>query len=172
METANTENKKIEVVRMVKKIASIGKRDDGNMGDYTTPKDYAYIREVKHMPEPNTNQLRIYCDSISAKSFNIQIRTHAPITDLGKKGSVPRNMIAGITVTVSEMEEVISYMKAVLAQYQPKEAQAPAQTAPAFSFNEEETNLICHALAQTYINHAEPAKEKAAWKLTKKLRGV
>jgi hypothetical protein len=157
-------NEKKRLIGMVNENASIGTRQDGDMGDYTKPKNFAYIREVKDMEAPNTNQLRVYCDSVSAKSFNVQIRTHAPITDLGRKGSVARDMIAGITLTVGEMEELISYMKAVLAQHEPKAAKA-APSIKTYEHGELSTHSpeTCKACAQFAKDTQAPAQEAPAF---------
>jgi len=74
--------------------------------EYFKEKEFAEIKEVKGLARQNINGLRVYCVNIP-NYFNFQIRTHGPITCNG----VARNMIATVSVSIEELEEILTYMK-------------------------------------------------------------
>lgn len=67
---------------------------------------WARIHEVKGLKEDNENMIRIYPVQYP-DVFAFQIRTFKPITDNGK----PRNMIAHVQFSLTEMEEILDFMK-------------------------------------------------------------
>ena len=71
--------------------------------------DFAEIYEVKDMKEKNENKLRVFCDQFP-NIFKFQIRTHKPINGFFGNGK-PRNMIAHLSLTIEEVEEILNYMK-------------------------------------------------------------
>lgn len=77
------------------------------------PKKFAEIKEVKGLPEPNDNVLRVWCN-MYPDSYNFQIRTHGPINGPFGEGK-PRDMIATVFVSIEELEEILRQMKAYKA---------------------------------------------------------
>ena len=78
------------------------------MSDLMAKKEYAEIYEYKDFKEQNENCIRVYM-SQSPDVFTFQIRTFKPITGWHRKGK-PRNMIASVSLTLTEMEQIIVYM--------------------------------------------------------------
>jgi hypothetical protein len=83
------------------------------MEDLFIKKQFATIKETQIDP-PNKNELRVYCTFYDRKrkdncDFLFQIRTHKPI-DKWQNGK-DRNMIAGVHLTIKEMEDILKYMK-------------------------------------------------------------
>jgi hypothetical protein len=92
------------------------------------------------------------------------------VLEISRYGGVIVGLLYPLTEegTVSGFGEVINpKWEAVATTY--NEATKKVEVVPPSSFTKEEDNLICHALALTYINHA---KEKAAWEITKKIKGI
>lgn len=73
-------------------------------------KPYARIQEIKGADQNNDNVLRVYCEMFP-DVYIFQIRTFAPINGPFGEGK-PRNMIASVTVTIEELEEILREMKA------------------------------------------------------------
>ena len=69
--------------------------------------EFAEIIETREVS--NTNQARVYC-SQWPNTLNLQIRTFKPITRWGK--GKPRNMIANVSITIDEVEQILAFMKA------------------------------------------------------------
>jgi hypothetical protein len=88
-------------------------------GDLISEKKYASIQEID-APIGQGNVLRVYCTSVSGEGFNFQIRTFKPITFNGK--GKPRAMIATTSLTISEVENILAYMKRQIHKYDPKPA--------------------------------------------------
>ncbi len=80
------------------------------MTDLMAKKKYARIQEVKNLKEPNENCIRVYCVQWP-DVFNFQIRTHGPIQASYNKQGKPRDMIATVSLTLTEMEQILAYMK-------------------------------------------------------------
>lgn len=75
-------------------------------------KNWARIHEVKFVKpgQKNENAIRVYCTQ-HPDVFAFQIRTHKPITE-NRKGKA-RNMIAHVEFSLTEMEEILAFMKAI-----------------------------------------------------------
>jgi len=83
-------------------------------------KPYARIYEIETIYDHQTrehfinkNIVRIYC-SQAPDVFTFQIRTHKPITDTGK--GKDRNMIASMSLTITEVEEILKHMKSLYSE--------------------------------------------------------
>lgn len=81
--------------------------------------DFARIHEVLHLDHDNEPMLRVYRNSPGA--VQLQIRTFAPITGslVSRARAKDRNMIANVSITVKELEEILTYAKRELANPQP-----------------------------------------------------
>lgn len=79
------------------------------MTDLMAKMEFARIWEAKDLKEPNENCIRIYMTGYP-DVFAFQIRTFKPITSFSRKGK-PRNMIAHVTLSIAEMEQILDYMK-------------------------------------------------------------
>jgi hypothetical protein len=77
------------------------------MEDLFIKKQYATIHEIKGLEHDNENEIRVYKNS--PETFNFQIRTHKPITD--NFVGVKRNMIANVSLTLEEIEQIYNYIK-------------------------------------------------------------
>ena len=75
--------------------------------DISIPKNYASIEEYKGYQEPNDNVLRVYMSQYP-DILTLQIRTFKGIN--GAK-SAKRNMIASLTVSISELEDIVRQAK-------------------------------------------------------------
>jgi hypothetical protein len=71
-------------------------------------KKFARIFEAKDLEQHNENEIRLY--KSSPESFTFQIRTYAPIGSFNNKGT-KRDMIASVSVTLEEMEQILEYMR-------------------------------------------------------------
>ena len=80
------------------------------MKDLMAKKKWATIKELRDLCPPNENCIRIYCTQ-APDVFNFQIRTLKPITPDYSKQSKPRNMVATACLTITEVEEILAYMK-------------------------------------------------------------
>lgn len=85
-------------------------------------KPYATIEDIGVLGDwpkgENKGMIRVYCTQ-SPDVFNFQIRTFKPINWGGRKPGKSRNMIANVRMTITEMEEVLEYMKAVQGSRKP-----------------------------------------------------
>jgi len=79
------------------------------MDDLIAKEDYAEIYEVKDLDRPNDNCIRVYCTQ-APDVFGFQIRTHKPINERFGHGK-PRDMIAHVSLSIAEVEEILEYMK-------------------------------------------------------------
>ena len=71
---------------------------------------YAKIYEVKSATIDNDDCVRIYCRQFP-NVYCCQIRTHKPIlSGFGNKGK-NRNIIASVDLTISQVEQILNYMK-------------------------------------------------------------
>ena len=77
--------------------------------DLMAKKEHAEIYEVKDLGYDNKNCIRLYCTQ-APDVFNFQIRTHKKITDRWSKGKA-RDMVATVSLTIVEVEEILHYMK-------------------------------------------------------------
>ena len=75
--------------------------------DIWIKKKYAEIKEIK-AEHPNDNGLRVYCVQFP-DNWHFQIRTHGSINYSG--GGKERDMIAGLNLTIEEVEEILRQMK-------------------------------------------------------------
>jgi poly(3-hydroxybutyrate) depolymerase len=87
-----------------------------NVTEYRLAKQFAEIQEVKDLEKPNKNEVRVYCSQYDARdhnnsAYNFQIRTHKGLGWPCGKGK-PRDMVATVSLTVKEMEEILAYMHA------------------------------------------------------------
>ncbi len=78
--------------------------------DLMAKKEWARIWEAKNMGQDNENCIRIYMTQ-SPDVFAFQIRTFKPITERFGRAGKPRNMIAHVDLTLTEMEQILDYMK-------------------------------------------------------------
>ena len=85
----------------------IVKDQDGRDSEIHYINDFAEIYEAKDITE-NENMLRVYCVQYP-NSFVFQIRTFKPINNRGNGRA--RNMIAGVHLTIEEVEKILSFMK-------------------------------------------------------------
>ena len=79
-------------------------------------KPYARIKEVKDLPKPNENCLRIYQTQngcgVQPDVFAFQIRTHGPIRDtISTKHGKPRDMIATVQLSSHEIVDIANQIK-------------------------------------------------------------
>lgn len=95
-------------------------------GDLISEKKYAEIREID-APTGQGNVMRVYCTSVSGEGFNFQIRTFKPIT-YNRKGK-KRAMIATVGLTISEVEDILAYMKRQIHKYDVKKEGASPSSA-------------------------------------------
>jgi len=73
-------------------------------------KQWAENYEVKDLDKDNENILRVYRSG--PESWTFQVRTYKPIVNRYRRSGVkPRNMIAHVTLSVAEVEEILAYMK-------------------------------------------------------------
>lgn len=83
------------------------------MGSFIKEKKYASIEQVKFKKGHNDNCVRVYCRQKGfdgcEDAFNFQIRTHKPIGEFGK--GVPRDMVATVSLTPSELKEILKYVE-------------------------------------------------------------
>ena len=86
--------------------------------DLIVKKEYAEIQEVKGLKAPNENCIRVYRTQVTRDSepdtFNLQIRTHGGRGDYGQ--GVKRDMIAGVSIDIPELEAILDYMRACEAE--------------------------------------------------------
>jgi len=78
--------------------------------DLMAKKEFAEIYEVKDLECANENCIRLYCTQ-APDVFNFQIRTFKSITDKWNNSGKRRNMIANVSLTITEVEEILHYMK-------------------------------------------------------------
>ncbi|MCW4050401.1 MAG: hypothetical protein NWE89_11775 [Candidatus Bathyarchaeota archaeon] len=79
------------------------------MKDLIIDKEYAFIGEIKLSDDRhNDNCLRVYCNQYPDQ-FLFQVRTYKPITERGN--GKKRDMIANVTLTIKEVEDILEYMK-------------------------------------------------------------
>lgn len=79
------------------------------MNNLFIKKQFAEIKEIPDLAYENEDMLRIWCN-LTPDSFTFQIRTFKPITQWGKGKS--RNMMANVNLTITEVEEILEFMKA------------------------------------------------------------
>ena len=83
------------------------------MSDFIIKKQYAEIYEVKNLEKDNEDIIRVYCSQFDKKDencmFNFQIRTFKPVS---RKG-VNKNMIANVSMSISEIEQLLEYVKSI-----------------------------------------------------------
>ena len=76
-------------------------------------KPRAEIYEVKNMDRENDNCIRVYCTQVP-DVFHFQIRTFKPITERwDKREGKSRNMVANVSLTITELEEILKYCKSI-----------------------------------------------------------
>lgn len=80
------------------------------MNEIRIPKKYATITESKNRQAPNDDEVRIYCLQFP-DVFNFQIRTHKGIGY--NNGGTARDMIATVSLTIAEVEDILAQMKAI-----------------------------------------------------------
>ena len=78
------------------------------MSNLFVKKKFAEIKELKNLQQDNEDMLRVWCTQ-APDVFCFQIRTFKPITEWGKGKS--RNMMANVNLTITEVEEILAYMK-------------------------------------------------------------
>jgi hypothetical protein len=83
------------------------------MKEFIIKKQYASIYEIKNLDANNENMVRVYCSQFDHEDdkciFNFQIRTFKPISNKGVK----KNMIANVTMSISEIEQLLEYAKKI-----------------------------------------------------------
>lgn len=82
------------------------------MKDLIARKEYATITDVKWLEGDKDNCIRVYCTQ-SPDLFNFQVRTFKGIGE--RNPGKPRHMIATVNLSISEVEEILAYMKSVNA---------------------------------------------------------
>ncbi len=75
--------------------------------DIWIKKKYAVVKEIKGC-DPIINGLRVYCTQFP-DNWYFQIHAHGSTNPLG--GGKERDMIAGLTLTIEEVEEILRQMK-------------------------------------------------------------
>lgn len=81
------------------------------MRELQAHKKWAEIWEAKDIDQDNENSIRIYCTQ-APDVFGFQIRTFKPIVEsIGRAKGKPRNMIAHVSLSITELEEILAYCR-------------------------------------------------------------
>lgn len=80
--------------------------------DLYLEKEHGEIIEIKDLVQNNNNILRVYCIQYP-NDFRFQIRTYKPTNFFGR--GKKRNMMANVSLSIKEVENILAYMKKVAA---------------------------------------------------------